>query len=522
MNRKGKALRKLTVLDYLEETTRDIPKKTAVIYENNEYSYSDLLVTAKKIGYAINACFPMMTRKAIMLFMDKGFECYASMFGVIYSGNIYVPMDIKTPIERLYHIINVMESEIIITTLKEKSILDKIGYKGDVLIYEELLEKYKDSFSYEVLDDIRSSILDTDIMYILFTSGSTGIPKGVAVSHRAVMDYIDVFVDDTPIERDDIVGNQTPFYADMSLKDTYMSVAVGATTCIIPQKYFMTPKKLLGYLDEKRVTMIMWVPTAYRLISQFDGLSIIRPDSLHKFVFSGEAMPVPVFRYWTSYYHLEECDYIQQYGPTEITGACTSYHVDRMYSDNEIIPIGKPFRNTGILLIDNDGKVINETDTTGEICVYGTCLATGYYNNEEKTRECFVQNPLISGYESLMYKTGDLAKYDENGNIVFVSRKDYQVKHGGKRIELGEIEAAAMSVDGIKGCCCIHEREKDSLILFFVSTLDEKKLKMKLIEKLPKYMIPTVYIKKDELPVLPNGKLDRKQLDSVVNERVKA
>ncbi|WP_022760722.1 amino acid adenylation domain-containing protein [Butyrivibrio sp. AD3002] len=511
-------MRKMTVLDYLEETTARLPDKTAVIIEDKTYSYNNLLSTAKIVATSIIHECKSIRRKPIMLFMDKGFECLASMYGVIFSGNAYVPMDIKTPIERLDNILDTMNSDIIITTIREKQILDKIGYTGDVLIFEELITKYNGRIEAGELSIIRKSIIDTDIMYILFTSGSTGIPKGVAIMHRSVMDYIDAFINDTPICENDVVGNQTPFYADMSLKDTYMSVAVGATICIIPQKYFMTPKKLLTYIDDNDVTMIMWVPTAYRLVSQFDGLSKVRPGKLHKFVFSGEAMPIPVFKYWTSYYHIAECEYIQQYGPTEITGACTSYHIAEEYEDTDTIPIGKPFKNTGILLINEAGNIIQEPGVLGEICVYGTCLAAGYYNNKVKTDEYFVQNPAISEYTSLMYKTGDLAKYDENENLVFVSRKDYQIKHGGKRIELGEIEAAAMGVNGIDGCCCIHNREDDSLLLFYVGSKEEKMIKNELGKKIPKYMIPTEYRLLDQLPMLPNGKMDRKLLDNMVNQ----
>ena len=277
----------------------------------------------------------------------------------------------------------------------------------------------------------------------------------------------------------------------------------------------MTPKKLLSYLDDNNVTTIMWVPTAYRLVSQFNGLSKIRPKGLHKFVFSGESMPISVFKYWTNYYHIAECEYIQLYGPSEITGACTTYHISKEYDNNEVIPIGKPFRNTKILLIDEGGNVINQAGISGEIYVYGTCLAAGYYNNKEKTKENFVQNPLVTGYDSLIYKTGDLAKYDEDWNLIFISRKDYQIKHGGKRIELGEIEAAGHNSELINACCCVHIPQNDEIIMLYTGQAEERDIKKFLAEYVPKYMIPTKYIKLKELPMLPNGKLDRKQMQKM-------
>ena len=507
-------MRKLTVLDYLDNSVKQYANKCAVICEDKSVTYRELNELSIRLTAAIISKIGKIRRKPILLFMDKSIPCVVSIYAILRTGNVYVPTDIKTPIERIKKILEVMESDIIISTEKEASILQNMGYEGEILVYEELLEHHVSNFGLEMINDIRATIMDTELMYLLFTSGSTGIPKAVAVMHRSVVDYIDAFLDDSGMCDTDIVGNQTPFYADMSLKD-FMSLYVGGTLVIIPQRYFMTPKKLLGYIDDNRVTMIMWVPTAYRLVSQFDGLSKIRPRELRKFVFSGEIMPISVFRYWTSYYHIAEYEYIQLYGPTEITGACTSYHIDRGYEDGEIIPIGKPFRNTGILLLDEDGNAITKVGTLGEICVYGTCLAAGYYNNEEKTRECFGQNPLIPGYSSLMYKTGDIAKYDKKGNLIFISRKDYQIKHGGKRIELGEIEAAGQSSGLVKACCCVYLPEEDVIAMLYTGESELQDIKKRLAESLPKYMIPTKYIRLEELPMLPNGKLDRKQMQTL-------
>jgi amino acid adenylation domain-containing protein len=511
-------MRKLTVLDYLDESVRHFSEKCAVICEDERISYKELQESSMVIATSIISRIGNVRQKPILLFMDKSIPCVVSIYAILRTGNIYVPADIKTPLERIEKILEVMGSDIIISTEKEATILRNIGYQGEILIYEELLDQDALCSETKRLHDIRITIMDSELMYLLFTSGSTGIPKAVAVMHRSVVDYIDAFLDDSGMCDTDIVGNQAPFYADMSLKD-FMSLYVGGTLVIIPQRYFMTPKKLLGYIDENKVTMIMWVPTAYRLVSQFDGLSKIRPSELRKFVFSGETMPIPVFRYWTGYYHIAECEYIQLYGPTEITGACTSYHIAEEYEDGETIPIGKAFRNTGILLLDEDGNVIKDVGTPGEICVYGTCLAAGYYNNEEKTRDCFWQNPMISGYSSLMYKTGDIAKYDKNCNLIFISRKDYQIKHGGKRIELGEIEAAGQSSGLVKACCCVHLPEEDVIAMLYTGESELQDIKKCLAESVPKYMIPTKYIKLEELPMLPNGKLDRKQMQRIAMQK---
>lgn len=510
-----------TVLDIFEKSVEKFSEKVLIKDVEGQQTYRNVQNNAKKIGCSLINATNKKRNIPIVIFIDKGCDCLAAMLGVLYSGNIYVPMDIKTPIDRLQSIMDTLESNVIIATKKSKETLDKMGYNDSVLIYEELVleaENVDDKMLDEILAETRQAKVDTDLIYILFTSGSTGVPKGVAITHRSVLDYIMAFIKEVPINADDIVGNQVPFYVDMSLKDIYMSMAVGASICVIPQKFFMTPKKVLKYLDENQVTMLMWVPTAYSIMAQFDVLSKVKPTSLKKFLFSGEGMPLSVFNYWKNQY--PTASWIQQYGPTEITGACTSYTVNREFGEGEIIPIGKPFENTGILLLNEMNQEVTKdmVDIQGEICVYGTCLAAGYYNNPQKTEEVFVQNPLVKAYPSKMYRTGDLAKWDGEGNLVFISRKDYQIKHGGRRIELGEIETAVDSIEAVKLCCCVHDEKQDVIVLFYVGNIEEKELREMVRNKIPQYMVPGKYIKRDDLPRLSNGKLDRKRLSTYVKE----
>lgn len=507
----------ISVLDILEAIAGKYPDKTVCIDSAEQLTYSQLTRKAKIIGYALSQELKAR-QKPVVLFLEKSCKCLTAMLGALYSGNIYVPMDTKTPLERLKSILSTLDTDCILTSAKDKRLLDKIGYTGEAYLYETLMEDYQDRDGSAVLAQVRDGMLDTDLMYILFTSGSTGVPKGVAIRNRSVLDYIDAYVSQVGITERDVVGNQAPFYNDMSIRDIFMSIAVGGTVCIIPQTYFMSPKKLLEYMRDNQVTYTCWAPTAYGIVSQFDGLAKVRPDKLHKMLYSGEVMPIPVLAYWKNYY--PNADFYQLYGPTEITGVCLFHKITKAYRTDEKIPLGRPFQNTGILLLDGDDREVtpSQVETPGEICVYGTCLAAGYYNNPEKTREAFVQNPLTPLYPNLMYRTGDLAKWDKDGNLIFISRKDYQIKHLGRRIELGEIEAAMQALEEIKLCCCVHNREKDELVLYYVGDLDAREIMLRVRDTLPKHMIPTVYHKEDTLPVLSNGKLNRKLMDAWGNK----
>ena len=469
-------MRAISVLDILEETAKRLPNKIFIQDETDELTYDQYRKEAIRIGYAIHRKLNGVKKSPIILFMDKNCVSAVCLAGILYSGNFYIVMDTKTPIDRLKSTLKTLETAVIISSIKETSKLRKIGYEGDVIILEEILDSWGTIGDKEIgtIKAITRDIIDTDLMYVIFTSGSTGIPKGVAAMHRSVVDYIESSIDYIGIEEDDIIGNQGPFYTDIPLRDIFMAMKAGATTCITPQRFFMSPKKLLQYLDVHRVTKLMWVPTAYRLLYQFDALSKIRPSTIKKILFVGEPIPIPVFRYMRKYY--PNADYRQLYGPSEITGVCTYYNISRDYSDGENIPIGWPFPNTGILLLDEKGAEVPKTDTVseGEICVYGTCLTAGYYNDPEKTSHVFIQNPTVKAYNSLIYKTGDIARYNEEGALVFVSRRDYQIKHGGRRIELGEIENAFLMIKGVSAACCIHNREKDQLVIYYVGNIPEE------------------------------------------------
>ena len=197
------------------------------------------------------------------------------------------------------------------------------------------------------------------------------------------------------------------------------------------------------------------------------------------------------------------------YGPSEATYACSYYVVDREFTDEEVLPIGHAALNTDILLINEKGEQVIAPNEKGEIYIRGTGLALGYYNNPEKTRECFIQNPLQSSFPEILYKTGDLAHYDSDRNIIYDGRVDYQIKHLGYRIELGEIESNVISMKDVKQCACVYNEQKDIIVCFYSGDVEKKIIKELLKEKLPFYMIPKIVIQMKELPINSNGKIDR-------------
>ena len=268
----------------------------------------------------------------------------------------------------------------------------------------------------------------------------------------------------------------------------------------------MFPIKLVEFLNEKKVNTICWVVSALTMISAFGAFKKVVPQYLHTIAFGSEVFPIKQFNIWKE--TLPNAKFTNLYGPTECTGMCCYYKVNRDFALDDVMPVGRPFHNTEILLL-NDKNELAKDGEVGEICVRGTSLTLGYFNNFEKTNEVFVQNPLNKRYPELIYRTGDLGKWNEFGELVFVSRKDYQIKHMGHRIELGEIEANVNKIDEIKSSCCVYDKGKGKIVLVYVGEISEKDLIMTLKEKLPRYMIPNKVEKLDQMPLTANGKMDR-------------
>lgn len=431
-----------------------------------------------------------------------------------YSGNFYTPVDVDMPKKRVQKILEVLDPKAIITSSELADTLQSYGYEGNMVIFEEaargeILEKS--------IAAIQRKCIDTDILYVLFTSGSTGTPKGVAVCHRSVFDYIDWVTSCFHITEEDSFGNQASFYFDNSVLDIYSAIKTGAVCHIIPKRLFSQPVRLLEFLKERRISTIFWVPSAMILVSRLKALrNVDVSGSLKRILFAGEVMPNKQLNIWRTY--LPNALYTNLYGPTEITVDCTCYIVDREFLDDEPLPIGFPIPNSDVLILDAEDRLVTG-DGRGELCARGTSLALGYYNNPEKTREAFAQNPLNPHVPELIYRTGNIVKYNERGELIYLARKDFQVKHLGHRIELGEIETAVSSVEGVELCCCLYDDEHQKIVLYLDKPLEKTYIKEKISQLLPEYMLPNKIECLDGFPLNANGKIDRVVLKELLKKR---
>lgn len=497
-----------SVLKYLEDTVQRHPEKIAVVDNSSSITFKELCDESRRIGTGI---FNKLRKHncPILVYLPKSVNCINAIVGVLYSRNFYTTTDVKFPWEKVDSIIKALMPELIITdTLHYDSLLAN-GVNPDMILNIDGIDVELD----DTLIDI-NKIIDTDIVYVLFTSGSTGTPKGVIISNRSIIDYIDWAKEVFEIDDKCVIGNQAPFYFDNSTLDIYTMLCTGATLHIIPETFFAFPAKLMSCIAEKKINFIFWVPSIMINVANFDVLSKVNANCLKKILFAGEVMPNKCLNYWRA--NIKEAVYANLYGPTEITVGCTYYIVNRDFVDEEPLPIGIPCKNTEIMLLDAEKKLITDINKTGELCVRGSSLAFGYWGNEKKTKDAFIQNPLNNMYYETIYCTGDLAHYNEFGEIMFDGRRDSQIKHLGYRIELGEIETAASSVDELSGQCVLYDNKKKEIVMFYVSKveIDKKIIRKKLGDIIPKYMIPTKYIELSDMPYNGNGKIDRARLRS--------
>ncbi|MBR3738445.1 MAG: amino acid adenylation domain-containing protein [Eubacterium sp.] len=493
------------ILELLEKSAARFPDKIAFADEKGAETYSELESNAKSIGTAL--ALLNLKSKPIAIIISKSVDVINAMMGIVYSGNIYTVIDSEMPKERVEKIFATLDPAAIVADRDNFDSAQQYGI--EVFLIDNLKQTEINS---EVLNSIRSYQTENDPLYILYTSGSTGMPKGTVINHKNVLTYSKWAVDEFSIDEKTVFGNQTPFYFSMSVTDIYSTLRSAATLIIIPKIFFSFPIMLTEFLNKNKINTIYWVPSAFGIAANFKLFDTQIPQYLKTVLFAGEVMPVKFLNYWKKYLP-KETVFANLFGPTETTDICTFFVADRDFDDDESLPIGKHCENCNVFILREDGKEadINEE---GELYVRGPFVAAGYYNNPEKTAEMFVQNPLNNAYPETCYKTGDLVKMNEKGEIIYIGRKDFQIKRMGYRIELGEIEAAATAIDGVKECACVFDKANEKIILFYsASKVKEEEVLAVLKSRLNAYFIPDEIIKTASLPRNANGKTDRKELE---------
>jgi len=494
------------VLEYLDAAAARLPDKPAFCDDAVRLAFGELDRRSRAVGSALLGAG--LYGEPVVVFMAKGPMEVSAFFGALRAGCYYVPLDEEMPRHRVELIFEALRPRAVIYDDSTGDALESLGYQGVALNYADLPGTPVDEAA---LRRVRERAVDTDPIYVVFTSGSTGKPKGVAACHRSVIDYIENLSDVLGFGESTIFGNQAPLYVDACLKELYPTLKFCATAWFIPKAYFSFPIKLIEFLNEKRVNTVCWVASAFTMVAALRILDAAQPQYLRVVAFGSEVFPVKQLNAWRR--ACPGARFFNLYGPTEATGMSCWYEVRGEIAEGGKIPIGRAFRNTEVFLLDENNCRVEAPGVPGELCIRGTCLTLGYYYGDpERSAQSFTQNPLHGRYDEKIYRTGDLAQYNGAGELLFNSRKDYQIKRAGYRIELGEIESAAHGAEGLVACCCLFDEAKKKIVLCYAGALPRADLTAYLKQKLPQYMLPGVVHQLDELPLTSNGKIDRNLL----------
>jgi len=498
-------------LEYLEISAEKYPDKIAFADENESLTFSQLMDVSMRIGSALKQ-YDMHKEPVVILMDARHVPNIEALMGILYAGCFYIPLDPASPADRLQTIFDQLEPSLIIYDDKALAAKKALEDKYRFVSFDSLTDAQIDM---EYLQDVRNNSNFFDTLFIMYTSGSTGIPKGVLHTHGQLIDYTEFTYRRYPFDENTVFGNQSPFFYANCLLDIYPPLAVGATVYILSASLLSFPKKMVEQLREFRITELCMTPSSFNAVAD---AGVLEPGCLPDLEFilpSGEMINGKAMKLWESAAP-NAGHFWNFYGSTELLSASLC-KIDRDYGDDENVPSGIPYLCTNIVFVDDD---LNEVPrgVKGEMLIHNPWMFSGYYRDAARTEAAFVNDPLKKGYNELFFRTGDMGYLNEKGELVVVGRKDNMIKHNGYRMELGEVEYAARGSEEVMECCCVHDKDSGDIYLFYTGTLSEKELKNALKVKLPKYAMPEHITHLDSIPKNANVKADRIALAKMIRE----
>lgn len=508
------------ITDLLEKAVQDVPDKIGFVDQDGQMTYREMRERALRIAAAILNEFPeditsfseKEPHPAVTL-MEGEIHITAAMHGILYAGDCFSVIDVAQPAERIQKILARFQPRVMIISrhLTEKA--KQLSFSGKILVYEDIMEA--ETAPREVPQIVCAEVSKKPAI-VTFTSGSTGIPKGVVTGHNGMLYQAVDQLELTGTDSSDYVGNQTSLYYALGELILFMSIAGQATNYFIPKILFSQPGELAEYVVKNRLSVLYWATSGLTIFSRFsawEGWEKELDQNLKTVAFAGDVISTKLLNKMRN--ALPSPTYAQGYGCTEFYPPI-GYRIARTLRDDERIPIGFALPHTTVYLVKEDGTEAKSGEE-GQIWMAGPGMCLGYLNDEEETNRKFRDNPLNPGER--VFLTGDVAKKNEYGEIVFMTRKDFMIKHMGYRVELGEIELAATSLDDQMQCACVYNKEKEHLILVYAGSLSKKELKEKLKEKLPRHMVPNRFVQVESLPLSSTSKLDRVKLNALYGGR---
>jgi amino acid adenylation domain-containing protein len=519
----------------LVESAARHPEREAVRIDGRGLTYAELDALTNQVARALKAS-GVRRGDRVGIYVHKSFASIISIFGILKAGGVYVPLDPGAPVKRLAYITRNCDVRVLLSSTEKLSSLTQFFEEQtpiEIVVLTDTPEMEPPQLPApaqlvgwsDVLHLDRSSLpengnIETDLAYILYTSGSTGDPKGVMISHRTIFTFINWCHDTFHVTHEDRATSHAPLHFDLSTFDIFVTIKAGGTVVLIPEKLSIFPIKLVELIQEERITITYMVPSILSLIVNYGKLSGYDTSSLRLVLFAGEVFPIKYLRRLVE--AIPQADYYNLYGPTE-TNVCTYYKVqprDLAPDCTNPVPIGIACENMEVFAVDEQEHLITQPGQEGELWVRGSCIAEGYWGDPEKTARNFVRNVFQENFHETAYRTGDIVTLDEEGaNWIYVGRRDHMIKSRGYRIELGEIESALYAHTGVKEAAVVAIPDDliGNRIKAFVAPLErngltEKELLEFCSQRLPRYMVPEKVELWEDLPKTSTGKVNRQLL----------
>jgi len=494
-------------IEYFEKTANQYPIKKAIVEKNKSINFKSLRKKSLILAYYIQKFICKERSSLVAVYIEKSIELIICNIATTYSGNFFVNLDPINPAKKNFAILKNLNPKIILTDKKNFSKIDsKIKDKFKFLVYEDIIKK---NLSINNIEFNYKNRIDTDPYCIINTSGSTGTPKGVVLNHKNFFNFMEWTKYEFNYGKKIIIGSLSPSVFDIFNFEIFMMAFNSSTVVIVPNYFVAFPYEILKFLKKKKVNFIFWVPTIMVNIANLKLLDKINMKDIKNIWFAGEVFPTRQFNYWRNILH--KTNFVNLYGPIEITLDCTFFKIKDEINKNNRIPIGYSCKNTEILLLNKKDQIC-KTFEEGEICVRGSSVALGYYNDPDNTKKKFVQNPLNKNYPEIIYRTGDFAFKNNKREMIFVGRRDNQIKHFGYRIELSEIEHAIFkSIKKVRNSCIEYNFGQKKIIMFYEanSIIKDSFFLKKLKKYLPNYMLPKNFVFEKKMKMNINGKIDR-------------
>ena len=518
--------------EWVTRKARQHPGAVAVQLNGEPLTYGELELRSNQLARMLRQ---IGCRKGdrVCLLMPKGPMAVVGIVGIYKAGCVYVPLDPLSPTARLGKIVASCENRWILAAgtnaaraveelWRQERFRDTLAIGWMEAQAPEALAG-RAGFSWQDVlrfadDPVSVNVYGGDTAHILFTSGSTGTPKGVVITHANVVHFVDWAREYFGIESSDRLSGHTPLHFDLSVFDIWGAFAAGAELHMVPESANLNPAKLAAWIRESKLTQWFSVPAILNYIAKFDAVRLHDFPALKRLLWCGEVLATPALRYWMQ--RLPHVSFTNLYGPTETTIASSYYTVPACPQDDRAsIPIGIGCDGEELLVL-NEELQPTPVGEVGDLYIRGVGLSSGYWNDLDKTRAAFLQNPLRPDRPDRIYKTGDLARVGAEGLVYFVGRADTQIKSRGYRIELGEIEVALSAMNALRECAVVavpsEGFEGVAIGCAFVPAercdVTPISLRAELERVLPRYMIPTQWMAFSELPKNANGKIDRPRL----------